>query len=329
MAGPFSMANLYRLRAERMAAQAPMAQQAPRRNIISPMSSAPSGERVSLAPAEAPRVATSAPARLGRAPAEKHYFMADGELNEAAGPSDYDFGNGITFGALIAAGLPSATPLGKDGAHGSVYLYNAAGKQYIIKKITDEKPAQVREINMLGKAQKSAYAMRLLAGQTGEDGRSGYILSDYVPGVTLLEWINMNSSTADYKRDLKALLNQVVDGLQALHAEGIIHRDIKPENVWVPDEGHIFFLDFGSATRAGAESIYLGTNTYARPNNLSKSRVANVINNYYALGAIIEKTLAANNEGLSEYYKNRRRTKDNGTRKFGGKRRRRRNTRRK
>lgn len=277
------------------------------------------------APVEAPRQTVSAPMRLGRAPAERHYFMADGEFEQTEGPSDYDLGNGSTFGALIAAGLSGTRLLSAEGAHGTVYMYDAGGKSFIIKKIMDDKQSQVREINMLGKAQKTGYAMKLLAAQTGEDGTPGYILSDYVPGLTLFEWINANHGTAEFSRRIKDLLNQVVDGLQAIHADGveIIHRDIKPENIWVPAEGHIFFLDFGSATRTGTPSLYLGSNTYARDNNISKIRVADVINNYYALGSIIGKTLAGNNDGLSEFYTNRRRTKANGTRKFataGGKR---------
>jgi serine/threonine protein kinase len=272
------------------------------------------------------RLTFSGPARAASAPITRHFFIdpASGELQEASGSSDFVFGTFGTFGDLIAAGLDGAVRIG-GGAHGSVFKYDFAGGSYIIKRINPPRPDQIKEIRMLGEAQRSGYAMKLLAAQVGEDDSPGYILSDYIPGVTLLDWISRNRSTADFQRKYKEIINQIIDGLHALHAVGveIIHRDIKPENIWVPDSGHIFFLDFGSAAKLGRQSEYLGTNGYARPNNIGKYREAKVINNYYALASIITEGLGTDNEGLSEYYKSNRRTRNNGTRKFsvGGKRR--------
>jgi tetratricopeptide (TPR) repeat protein len=70
-------------------------------------------------------------------------------------------------------------------------------------------------------------------------------------------------------RPLRDALAQLVRGVDALHARGILHLDLKPSNVLVTAEGRVVVLDFGLSRpteRAVTESNLLrGTPAYMAP----------------------------------------------------------------
>lgn len=41
--------------------------------------------------------------------------------------------------------------------------------------------------------------------------------------------------------------SEIVEGVEGLHAAGVIYRDLKPENVLISADGHIVLVDFGLA----------------------------------------------------------------------------------
>lgn len=76
-----------------------------------------------------------------------------------------------------------------------------------------------------------------------------FIVMPLLDGVTLREWIELQASrSADIcMREILNIAVQIVDGLKAAHAQGIIHRDIKPANIFVTSGNQVKILDFGIA----------------------------------------------------------------------------------
>ncbi len=92
----------------------------------------------------------------------------------------------------------------------------------------------------------------------GETAGRIYLAMEYVPGVSLREWIANKPRTRD---EILDVFRQAGAGLAAAHAMGIIHRDFKPDNVFLGDDDRVRVGDFGlawprdSAQRSTASSF--------------------------------------------------------------------------
>ncbi len=114
-----------------------------------------------------------------------------------------------------------------------------------------------------------------------EDARP-YLVMDFFDGMTLEDHAREKPLPVD---DLFQVARQMVEGLQAAHARGILHRDVKPANLLVRQEGGRWqakLIDFGLALRrSGVETLratsatlvgssIAGTLDYAAPEQMGK-----------------------------------------------------------
>jgi len=111
--------------------------------------------------------------------------------------------------------------------------------------------------------------------EVGQDADIHFIAAEYIDGPTIRERIKSGDISLGEVLDVAT---QLVCGLDAAHAAGIIHRDIKPENVMQRHDGVVKILDFGiaklleppssetSAVRTQTEvGTLLGTIAYMSP----------------------------------------------------------------
>ncbi len=101
-----------------------------------------------------------------------------------------------------------------------------------------------------------------------------YYLMEYVEGQTLDVWIK-NNRFPKPKVAIR-IVEQIAEGLKALHNQETIHQDLKPGNVMITKSGDAKILDFGSVFVAGIAEIFrplehqgaLGTASYSDPQYL-------------------------------------------------------------
>ena len=123
----------------------------------------------------------------------------------------------------------------------------------------------------------------------GADGRDMFLVMEYVEGQTLRARIT--SGGAMSIRAALAILDPVLQALDAAHRAGLIHRDIKPENVILRDDGTVKVADFGlaravtSTTTTGESGVLLGTVAYLSPEQVERG-IADARSDVYAAGLL-------------------------------------------
>ncbi|MGN6814497.1 MAG: serine/threonine-protein kinase [Solirubrobacterales bacterium] len=131
----------------------------------------------------------------------------------------------------------------------------------------------------------------------GEEGGVPWIAMRYVAGSDLGRRIARDGRLAP--AEAVALITQVGNGLDAIHAAGLVHRDVKPANVLLsgePSSEHAYITDFGVARNVATESgltqtgRFVGTLDYVAPEQISGKPIDARVD-VYALGCLLFKLL--------------------------------------
>jgi serine/threonine protein kinase len=119
-----------------------------------------------------------------------------------------------------------------------------------------------------------------------------FIVMECLPGRTLADEIRAGAVAPTR---LTAVLHDLLSGLAAAHAKGVLHRDIKPSNVLIDADGRAKLADFGIATSSGGEltetGVVIGTPLYLAPERVAGA-AATVRTDLYAVGVVAYEALA-------------------------------------
>ena len=130
-----------------------------------------------------------------------------------------------------------------------------------------------------------------------EENGTAYYVMDYVDGENLsVRLKRTNAPLAE--SEVRNYLNQILDGLEAIHNEGMFHLDIKPANIMVDSHDVVKLIDFGASKQqstVGGATMSTGisyTNGYAPSEQMAQSYDKfGPWTDFYALGATVYKLL--------------------------------------
>ena len=194
---------------------------------------------------------------------------------------------GLRFGEWLVVGT-----LGSGGI-GSVYLalQDRTGIKGALKLLTTTRPELIRKFEDEAKALvqlDSPHVVRVYGFDVS--GPRPYLVMEFIDGGrTLHDALKAGLSVGD----ALGLLQQVVRGLTAAHARGIVHRDIKPDNIMLQrlatGEDFVRLVDFGLAKSLESgehTSIVAGTPAYMAPEQFRKETIG-PWTDWYAVGALV------------------------------------------
>lgn len=191
------------------------------------------------------------------------------------------------------------------GAMADVYRArdDAAGQTVAVKILRDQvarDPEAVarfqREADVQGKISHRNVAALYASGVT--EFAEPYLVVELLRGHSLRAVLKQQGAVAPARA--LSYVWQALQGLAAVHAQGVLHRDLKPANLMLePSPGpveRVIVIDFGFAALEGGAKLtarghVVGSLTYLAPERL-RGRPADARSDLYALGIILYELIA-------------------------------------
>ncbi|MBA3535215.1 MAG: protein kinase family protein [Tatlockia sp.] len=198
-----------------------------------------------------------------------------------------------------------------EGSFGKAKIAEDEYAQLYTLKI-QKKPIEDNEKQCL---EKMGY-LEFSSERESKSGKKYYVLQKYFEGITLEEYLALNSEMNEQQKN--GLFQLLIQAIQELHDENIIHGDIKPNNFIVyNDENNklqIKAIDFGASQILKNEQITCAVNQavgaikYRAPEAGKIKRFGPATlskeSDIYALGVLAKEDLKLNTPCIQEMYSN-------------------------
>ncbi|MFE7765148.1 serine/threonine-protein kinase [Streptomyces sp. NPDC057438] len=179
------------------------------------------------------------------------------------------------MGEVFAGRYELVDPIGRGGVGAVWRTWDHRRRRYVAAKVLQQRDAHALLRFVREQAVRIDHPHVLAPASWAADDDKVLFTMDLVAGGSLVNLINDYGPLPPVY--VCSLLDQLLSGLAAVHAEGIIHRDIKPANVLLEATGtarpRLRLSDFGIAMRLGeprlTETNYVvGTPGYFAPEQM-------------------------------------------------------------
>jgi serine/threonine protein kinase len=116
-----------------------------------------------------------------------------------------------------------------------------------------------------------------------------WIVMEFIPSRSLAETVREDGPLSPERAAEVGL--QLLEGLCAAHAAGVLHRDVKPGNVLLGEDGRVVLGDFGIATAKGgatvtSSGVLIGSPSYMAPERARGGDIGSA-SDLWSLGATL------------------------------------------
>jgi serine/threonine protein kinase len=179
------------------------------------------------------------------------------------------------------------------GGMGEVFLGQSPGGRLVAVKLIRGELAADREFRV--RFAREVAAARHVSGMftapvvdADLDAPRPWLVTAYVPGPSLAEAVDTQGPLP--LSSVLTLAAGLAEGLEAIHAEGMVHRDLKPSNVLLASDGPRI-IDFGISRAADATAltranIFVGSPGYMSPEQAMGEEVGPA-SDIFSLGAVL------------------------------------------
>ncbi|MFD8911940.1 protein kinase [Streptomyces sp. NPDC059575] len=179
------------------------------------------------------------------------------------------------MGEVFGGRYELADPIGRGGVGAVWRAWDHRRRRYVAAKVLQQRDAHALLRFVREQALRIDHPHVLAPASWAADDDQVLFTMDLVSGGSLVHLVN------DYgplpPRFVCELLDQLLAGLAAVHAEGVVHRDVKPANILLEATGtgrpRLRLSDFGIAMRLGEPrltetDLVVGTPGYLAPEQM-------------------------------------------------------------